>query len=216
LGQPRIWMSMSRDGLLPPVFSRIHPKFKTPSFSTILTGFLVGVPALFMNLQEVVDLCSVGTLFAFVLVCGGILRLQNAPGKPESRFKTPYINGKWILPVLFVVTVIGFTQLYEGGITGFFTIDDNAPAGWAGIRDKIPYILFAIVFLVLTILTFIRNYSLIPTLGFLSCSYLLCESGATNWERFILWLFIGLLVYFLYGYRNSKIRKRLEAAGNRD
>src|SRR5579863_2030680 len=62
LGQPRIWMSMSRDGLLPPVFARIHPKYKTPSFSTVLTGLVVGIPALFMNLTVVVDLTSVGTL----------------------------------------------------------------------------------------------------------------------------------------------------------
>src|SRR5690606_16679598 len=84
LGQPRIWMSMSRDGLLPPIFSRIHPKYGTPSFSTLLTGLVVGIPALFMNLSEVVALCSVGTLFAFVLVCAGILRLQHRPDKPQS------------------------------------------------------------------------------------------------------------------------------------
>ncbi|NDC42881.1 MAG: amino acid permease, partial [Chitinophagia bacterium] len=74
LGQPRIWMSMSRDGLLPPIFARIHPKFKTPSFSTVLTGLVVGIPAMFLNLNEVVQLTSVGTLFAFVLVCAGIAR----------------------------------------------------------------------------------------------------------------------------------------------
>jgi APA family basic amino acid/polyamine antiporter len=73
LGQPRIWMSMSRDGLLPKAFSRIHPKYHTPSFATIVTGFVVAIPALFMNLTEVTDLTSIGTLFAFVLVCGGVL-----------------------------------------------------------------------------------------------------------------------------------------------
>src|SRR5690606_23104227 len=87
LGQPRIWMSMSRDGLLPPVFSKIHPKYKTPSFSTILTGIVVGVPALFLNLNVVVELTSVGTLFAFVLVCAGILRLQ------EQRKKALHVAG---------------------------------------------------------------------------------------------------------------------------
>src|SRR5579872_1167185 len=75
LGQPRIWMSMSRDGLLPKAFSRIHPKYHTPTFATIVTGLLVAVPALFMNLTEVTDLTSIGTLFAFVLVCGGVLLL---------------------------------------------------------------------------------------------------------------------------------------------
>src|SRR5947207_3450444 len=79
LGQPRIWMSMSRDGLLPAIFARIHPKYKTPSFSTILTGVVVGVPALFLNLDVVIALTSIGTLFAFVLVCGGVLVLQRQP-----------------------------------------------------------------------------------------------------------------------------------------
>lgn len=75
MGQPRIWMSMSRDGLLPKVFSTIHPKFKTPYFATIVTGFFVAIPALFMNLTEVTDLTSIGTLFAFALVCTGVLVL---------------------------------------------------------------------------------------------------------------------------------------------
>src|SRR5690606_5812952 len=69
MGQPRIWMSMSRDGLLPKKFSKVHPKYRTPSFATIVTGFVVAVPALFMNLTMVTDLCSIGTLFAFSLVC---------------------------------------------------------------------------------------------------------------------------------------------------
>jgi APA family basic amino acid/polyamine antiporter len=72
MGQPRIWMSMSRDGLLPKKFSKIHPVYKTPSFATIVVGFVVAVPSLFMNLTIVTDLCSIGTLFAFVLVCAGV------------------------------------------------------------------------------------------------------------------------------------------------
>ena len=72
VGQPRIWMSMSRDGLLPKKFASIHPKYKTPGFSTIVTGLLVAIPCLFTNLTEMTDLTSIGTLFAFVLVCGGV------------------------------------------------------------------------------------------------------------------------------------------------
>ncbi len=83
LGQPRIWMTMSRDGLLPKVLPEFTRSYKTPSFSTIVTGFVVAVPALFMNLTEVTDLTSIGTLFAFVLVCGGILVLERS-GAPET------------------------------------------------------------------------------------------------------------------------------------
>lgn len=106
MGQPRIWMSMSRDGLLPKSFSRIHPKYKTPSFATIVTGFVVAVPALFMNLTMVTDLCSIGTLFAFVLVCAGVLVLQNKPGIKRGKFKTPYINSKYIMPVMVVLAIL--------------------------------------------------------------------------------------------------------------
>lgn len=216
LGQPRIWMSMSRDGLLPPIFSRIHPKFKTPSFSTILTGIVVGIPALFLNLDVVVDLTSVGTLFAFVLVCGGILRLQQQRKKeqklgitstlPESKFKTPFINGKWIMPILFVVSVVLFLKYYPGGASNFFSVEGKE--GWAAIREKVPYLIFGTIFLITTILSFIKSYSLIPVLGFLSCSYLLCESGVSNWERFLIWLVIGLIVYFIYGFRKSKLNEK--------
>ena len=107
LGQPRIWMAMSRDGLLPPIFSSIHPRFKTPWFSTILTGFVVAIPSLFMNLTEVTDLTSIGTLFAFVLVCGGILILDESKQKIERRFRVPYINSKFIAPLLYVLVFVG-------------------------------------------------------------------------------------------------------------
>jgi amino acid transporter len=215
LGQPRIWMSMSRDGLLPPIFARIHPKFKTPSFSTILTGFIVGIPALFLNLQVVVDLTSVGTLFAFVLVCGGILKLQTARRRagtdsiPASKFKTPYVNGKWIVPLMFLIAVFLFEKFYPGGISGFFSMQSKLGlTGWEAFRLKVPYLMFATVFAVTAVLSFVKNYSLIPVLGFLCCTYLLCESGTSNWERFLIWLVVGLCVYFLYGSKNSKLGKK--------
>lgn len=222
LGQPRIWMSMSRDGLLPPIFSRIHPKYKTPSFSTVLTGFVVGIPALFMNLNDVVALTSVGTLFAFVLVCGGILVLDERRKKagpeteiksskllaPVSKFKTPYINSRWIIPALFIVAIVLFVKYYPGGLGGFFSpTDDAGNTGWIVWRAKVPYVMFSVVFLVMTILSFVKKLSLIPVLGFLCCTYLLCESGTTNWERFLVWLVIGLGLYFVYGKRHSKLRK---------
>ncbi len=218
LGQPRIWMSMSRDGLLPPIFSRIHPKYKTPSFSTILTGVVVGIPALFMNLKEVVDLCSVGTLFAFVLVCGGIIRLQQrrkaairdgeqVSAIPASRFQTPFISSRIIVPVLFITAIILIAKFYAGGIAGFMGINE-LNAGWDKMSGHVPYFAFALVFLITAILSIVRNYSLIPVLGFLSCAYLLCESGTTNWERFLIWLVVGMVIYFAYGIRKSKLASR--------
>jgi amino acid transporter len=121
MGQPRIWMSMSRDGLLPKRFSRIHPRFKTPSFATIVVGFVVAVPALFLNLTMVTDLCSIGTLFAFVVVCAGVLVLQNQPDVPRGKFKTPYINGKYIMPILFVAGWCLSLTVYKENTLHFLT-----------------------------------------------------------------------------------------------
>lgn len=210
IGQPRIWMSMSRDGLLPPIFSRIHPKFKTPSFSTILTGVVVAVPALFLNMNVVIDLTSVGTLFAFVLVCGGILQLQLSPNPPQSKFKTPYINAKWIMPLLFIVGGILLWVYNKEGVNNFFTMNSTNPnAGvWDILRTKIPYAAFFVLTVFVTVYSFLKNLSLIPVLGLLACSYLLCESGASNWERFLVWLLIGFVVYFLYGKNHSKLNAK--------
>jgi Mn2+/Fe2+ NRAMP family transporter len=72
--------------------------------------------------------------------------------------------------------------------------------------------LFLITVVLVAIQAFLKKWSLIPVLGFVSCSYLLCESGTSNWERFLLWLVIGLVIYFLYGYKHSKVRRRMEAA----
>jgi amino acid transporter len=130
MGQPRIWMSMSRDGLLPQKFSRVHPKFKTPSYATIVTGFVVGIPALFMNLTMVTDLCSIGTLFAFVLVCAGVLVLQNKKDIPRGKFKTPYINAKYIFPIALVLGLF-FEFTYNNKATMSFITNEtqvNSPS----------------------------------------------------------------------------------------
>ncbi len=129
MGQPRIWMSMSRDGLLPKRFSKVHPKYKTPSYATIVTGFVVAIPALFLNLTMVTDLCSIGTLFAFVLVCAGVLVLQNKPDIPRGKFKTPYINAKYIVPVLLFAG-LAFAFTYNKQATMDFITNEkkiNAP-----------------------------------------------------------------------------------------
>lgn len=195
LGQPRIWMSMSRDGLLPKAFSRIHPKYQTPSFATIVTGFVVAIPALFMNLTEVTDLTSIGTLFAFVLVCGGVLLLPREAAR-KGRFHLPYINSKWIVPVLFIVGMYFFWSNIVTLTTG------------ANAHENFPFFLFIILSAVLTVFSFLKNLSLIPVLGLLSCFYLMTELGYTNWLRFLIWLVIGLVIYFTYSYKNSVLGKK--------
>lgn len=197
MGQPRIWMSMSRDGLLPKRFAAIHPRYQTPSFSTIVTGLVVAIPALFMNLTEVTDLTSIGTLFAFVLVCGGVLLLEQDPSLPKGKFKIPYINSKYIIPGLLIAAVIYFWE----PLCGLFSYSGD----WHTYKDNLPYFLFIALALVIAVLSFLKNLSLIPVLGLLSCFYLMTELGYTNWLRFLIWLGIGLVIYFTYGYRNSKL-----------
>ena len=196
LGQPRIWMSMSRDGLLPPIFARIHPKFKTPSFSTILTGLVVGIPALFLNLDVVIALTSIGTLFAFVLVCGGVLILERQPNRPESKFKVPYLNGKYIVPLVLLLALALVFWEVPGYYRSLFR------------KEGLPMLVFFIVAIVVAIYTFLKNFSLIPVLGLLSCFYLMAQESHTNWYRFLIWLVIGLVIYFSYGRWNSRLAKQ--------
>ena len=208
LGQPRIWMAMSRDGLLPPIFARIHPRFKTPWFSTIVTGILVAVPSLFMNLTEVTDLTSIGTLFAFVLVCGGVLLLNESNPNVERRFKTPYINSQYIAPALLAAVWLALFIFNPDAVRSFFSFTDRADptlGAWDVVKHKIPLLVYIIFSFVIVYLCFRRKLSLIPVLGLMSCGYLMTELGITNWIRFLLWLLAGLIVYFLYGYRHSKL-----------
>ncbi|HEX7189948.1 MAG TPA: amino acid permease [Thermoanaerobaculia bacterium] len=105
LGQPRIFFAMSRDGLLPGWFAKVHPRFKTPHVSTILTGVLVGVTAMFTSLDAMVDLTNIGTLFAFILVCMGIMILRIKDPDRERPFKVP--GGTYLLPILGALSCIG-------------------------------------------------------------------------------------------------------------
>jgi Amino acid transporters len=193
IGQPRIWMSMSRDGLLPKIFSRIHPKYKTPSFSTVLTGLFVGIPALFLNLDVVIALTSIGTLFAFVLVCGGVLVLQRQPDRPDSKFKVPYVNSKYLIPLIYILSIVLIMLYAPEHFRNIFT------------KEGFPMAVFWIVATIVTVLSFIKSYSLIPVLGLLSCFYLMSQESHTNWLRFLIWLVIGLCIYFTYGFKNSHL-----------
>ena len=201
LGQPRIWMTMSRDGLLPKAFSRIHPKYRTPSFSTIMTGVLVGVPALFANLEEVINLSSIGTLFAFVLVCGGVLVLDLDPeNQKKSKFKIPYINSGYYVGlslilalVLIVNSGVNLGEWLEGLYSGEAKADHVIMAG------------FFLIWAVMAFFSVTKKLSLIPVLGLLVNLYLMTQMGATNWERFMYWCLAGVLIYFGYSYRKSKL-----------
>ncbi|MGV3656302.1 MAG: amino acid permease [Chitinophagaceae bacterium] len=192
LGQPRIWMSMSRDGLLPKKFQKIHPRFQTPSFATIVTGFLVGIPALFIEGGIVTDLTSIGTLFAFVLVSGGVLLLPPAV-KKQGQFSLPYINGKFIVPLIVAI----FIWSFQSRIQEAFINWNNE-----GYQEFL-FLLFVLMAVIIAVLTFLRNYSFIPIMGVLFCLYLMVEIPANSWLVFFLWMALGLAIYFMYGYRNS-------------
>lgn len=199
LGQPRIWMSMSRDGLLPAAFSRIHPKYKTPSFSTIVTGLLVAIPIFFVDINMVTDICSAGTLFAFCLVCGGVLKLRMDPSAPPSKFKTPYVNAGYVVPFLFAGT-LAYVLMSEELRTTYFQIENTA-----SFLHRFPDYCFLLGFGIFTVMSVRYRFSLIPSLGLLCCLYMLSQLGYKNWLYFGVWLIIGLIIYFVYGRRHSKL-----------
>ena len=270
MGQPRIWMSMSRDGLLPKRFSKVHPKYQTPSYATIVTGFVVAIPALFLNLTMVTDLCSIGTLFAFVLVCAGVLVLQNKPNIPRGKFKTPYLNSKYIFPVFIVIGLfVGFTQFksdvmhfitnekqiknptelitsigeagtkkvyqflitntnstkiqptdleqllsqYHQEETQYQLVVNSLPvadslkyeSGFGLFKHKIPMWIFLISLLAFAVWSWKQNLSLIPLLGLISCLYMMAQLSIWNWIYFTCWLLVGLVIYFSFSYKNSKL-----------
>jgi APA family basic amino acid/polyamine antiporter len=276
LGQPRIWMSMSRDGLLPKKFSRIHPKYHTPSFATIVTGFVVAIPALFMNLTMVTDLCSIGTLFAFVLVCAGVLKLETMKDAPRGKFKTPYINSRYVMPVIVTIGlylslnnsnrehtiafmsnspkqidraefVSGLTMNELSTVKEYIVANDknkfeaaqsdadayvqslddksyqqllsglNIPndkkivSGWSLFKHKIPSWIFLLTTFILTLWAIRKQLSLIPLLGLISCLYMMSELGVNNWTGFFIWLIVGLLIYFGYSYKNSRLNNTVKA-----
>jgi len=140
MGQPRIFFSMSRDGLLPPVMAKVHPKYKTPYVGTILTGIFVASFAAVANIAEVVDLTNIGTLFAFVLVSIGVIVL---------RYKEP---------------------------------DRHRPF-------RVPGAPFT------------------PLISVAACLYLMLQLPRVTWIRFVVWLAVGLVIYFLYGRIHSRLRR---------
>jgi APA family basic amino acid/polyamine antiporter len=147
LGQPRIFFSMARDGLLPPVLAKVHPKYKTPYVGTILTGVFVAAFAAFANIAEVVDLTNIGTLFAFVLVSAGVIFLRRIDPERPRPFRVPWVP-------------------------------------------------------------------LTPLISIVACVYLMVQLPGVTWIRFGIWLVVGLVIYFTYGYTHSTLRRRTAEGGS--
>ncbi len=149
LGQPRIFMAMARDGLLPPYFARIHPRFRTPHITTIWTGIVVGGVAMFTDIGSLSDLTNIGTLFAFVLVCFGVIVLRRTDANRVRPFRVPLVP-------------------------------------------------------------------LFPVLGVFMCVGLMFSLPLETWVRFFVWLIIGLLIYFFYGVRHSRLRGGVDTGDTED
>jgi basic amino acid/polyamine antiporter, APA family len=140
LGQSRVFFAMSRDGLLPPVFSAVHARFGTPHLSTMLVGGIVAVIAGFVPLGDLAELANIGTLFAFVVVSIGVIVLRRTDPGRRRPFRTP------LVPFLPIASVLG-------------------------------------------------------------CFYLMSALPMATWIRFLVWLAIGFVIYFLYGVHHSRVQK---------
>jgi len=179
LGQPRIFFAMSRDGLLPPIFRAVHPRFRTPYVSSLVTGAFVATCAAFASIDEMVDLTNIGTLFAFILVCAGIIVLRiKDPTRPRP-FRVPS-GWRWATVLyISVALALSFSPL-------------------SGTMIVLLLVLAAVLF------ALCRNH-IFPVLGIISCVYLIYYLPPTSWLRFAAWLNCGLVIYALYGAENSRL-----------
>jgi APA family basic amino acid/polyamine antiporter len=149
LGQPRIFMAMARDGLLPQYFAKIHPRFRTPHVTTIWTGVVVAGVAMLTDIGSLSDLTNIGTLFAFILVCIGVAVLRRTDPTRARPFRVPFV------PVF-------------------------------------------------------------PIVGVILCLALMLSLPVLTWIRFLAWLVIGLVIYFLYSIRHSKLRRGIDVGETED
>ncbi len=205
LAQPRIWMTMSRDGLLWKKFATIHPKYKTPSFATIVTGFVVALPSMFFKMDFFVDLTSVGTFFAFILVCAGVLYMDYSGLSKQSKFRVPYVNAKYLIGIGFIAAWLLIWKFNPGVFQEWKDLDFLYI-----LEHKSLIIIFWLVWIIMSVMAYKFNFSLLPVIGILINLYLMTELGTSNWIIFLIWLAIGLVVYFFYGYKHSKLNNSTE------
>ncbi|MCS6895001.1 MAG: amino acid permease [Bacteroidia bacterium] len=199
IGQPRIWYAMSRDGLLPPALGKVHPRFKTPHVSTILTGLVVAVPLFFSSLHAVVDMTSMGTLMAFAVVSAGVAYLHHAPPPGYApRFRVPKIPGRWPFLVMLSMSLI---WSYHVNPESLAALIDPTRGG-----EIWRYRILLLLLIPFGYFTVRYNLSLLPMLGMFSALYLIVELGTENWLRLGVWLLVGLVLYFAYGYWHSSLR----------
>lgn len=196
---PRVLMTMSRDGLLPTAFAQVHPRFRTPSVSTLFGAVLVAVPALFMNLKALVDLSAFAALFCFVVVCAGVMELHRGETARQMTVGMPLWPAKYVLLAATVAGGLIFYLKFPQEWSVFFSAE--------GAAARLPRYVFVLTLLLLTVLSFFKNYSLVPVLGVLTSLYLMSELELSNWTGFFLWLAGGLLIYFGYGVRHSRLRE---------
>jgi disulfide bond formation protein DsbB len=173
---------------------------------------VVGLPILFTDKSFVLDFTSIATLFAFVLVCGGVLLIPRKE-KVEGRFNMPHINAQFIFPALIAAAFIILKVWAPGYFAGIVNFDFSADADYMANKvtfmdlatPKISLIIFWLSAIVLAVLAFVKKYSLIPLMGVTTCLYLLTGMTKSNWAWFLGWLALGLVIYILYGYRKSKL-----------
>jgi APA family basic amino acid/polyamine antiporter len=187
LGQARVWFAMSRDGLLPRLFSHVHPRYRTPDTATWIAGFVVGIPAGLFDIGTFADLSNIGTLFAFTLVAGGVLILRyREPNRPRA-FRANVEWMRWLgLPLATAAAA-----LHTWG------------------RMSMPVFLVCVG---LGLLFFFFYRSLAPILTILACLLLMAGLPIMNWIRFFVWLSIGLVIYFLYSRRHSEFARTVTSA----
>jgi APA family basic amino acid/polyamine antiporter len=196
IGQSRVWFSMSRDGLLPKVFSNVHPLFRTPAFSTWVAGVVVAIPSGLFDIGTLADLSNIGTLFAFVLVSIGVIVL---------RLRDPGRRRGFVVPG-------GPKHKRSGTMTLVRVAAGLAVAAVA--RDLIRFVpwnyLQAVLIVALGIGLLIwlwRTVLLIPWLSVIFCFLLMAGLPVITWYRFLIWLVIGLFIYFLYSRHRSEFAR---------